>query len=92
MSAEPVAVMTRQELVDVVAGAVAKAIGHRGDDVLDRKGLAERLRVSEETVRVWERRGLPVVVLPGIRAGGRGIKRYRRRDVDRWLAAHIKKR
>jgi excisionase family DNA binding protein len=44
--------------------------------------VAEALMVSDETIHRWSREGrLPVVRLPGGRPG-RGLKRFRRADVE----------
>jgi excisionase family DNA binding protein len=48
--------------------------------------LAVLLRVPEDTLRTWVRRGL----IPFVRLGGKTV-RFRSRDINAWLAASTSK-
>lgn len=55
-------------------------------EMLSEREVAEILRVSPRTVGVWRRtRGLPAVRV------GRKVVRYRRREVESWIASFNRK-
>jgi excisionase family DNA binding protein len=86
-----VAVMTPEEIAAVVSGAVERAIASRPLDaaLLDARAAAFYLGVSLRTVESWvARRLLPTCELPPSNGGRRGIRRFRRADLERWIAAH----
>ena len=52
----------------------------REPDLLTTAEVAEKLRVTDETVHRWARQGvIPYIELPS------GLKRFRRRDVEAFL-------
>ena len=53
-------------------------------DLLTTTEAAAYLRVHPETVRTWARQG----VIPAVKFGNRGGFRFRREDLDAFLASH----
>ena len=91
MQPEPMVVLSLGEVERVVAGAVARALGTRKREgrLLDAGAAAEQLGVSREAIRRWVRSGrLPHVVLPPTNGGSRGVLRFRRADLETWVARH----
>jgi excisionase family DNA binding protein len=56
----------------------------RGDRLLTTMEAAEHLHVSRRTLSRWLREGIgpPSIKLPS------GARRYRKGDLDRWIAEH----
>ena len=55
-------------------------------EFMSRATAAEFLDVSEETIRRWTKKGLPVCVFPSTDSGSRGVLRYPRRAILKWAA------
>jgi len=80
-------VMARAEVEAMVAAAVEDELRKGGATRLLRaEEAAEALAVSRRTLVRLVAQGLPFVELPT--EGGRPLRRFRRRDLEAWVARH----
>jgi transposase-like protein len=84
---ESVAVLRPEELQRLVGEAVSNALAVRPVEsaYLDVAGAATYLGVTQSTVARWLRKGLPSFLLPPTNGGTRGVRRFCRGDLDRWV-------
>lgn len=75
----------RQQITEDVIMALKPLLNGKGaddDTLLDKKGLAKYLNMSES----WVSEQTRLRKLPFFKVGG--DNRYRKRDIDRWLDSH----